>query len=442
MRRVLLAIAGVSLAAVLVAAVAVTVLRTVIAHKDEVIARDVAILIGVGELIATESQEARKTRAYLLTGDERFLGERDHLRQQLSARVERLGQTPLTADQRTRLEQVVQLEGRIREIVDKLIARRRAGEDPVAIAARFETELQPLRDQLDLALEDLQEGAERQLAEARRQSEALAERSFAVLALTSAASLALIAALCLVLARTSHRLLRAAAFGERVLAIVSHDVRSPLAAILASASHSRRRPGASEAEQSNADRIIRSARRIEGLAKLLLDFSRARMRGGLPVVPAPDDLHAAVRAIVEELREAFPERGIEHQEEGDGRGEFDRARLGQAVANLIDNAIRHGAPDRPVRVTSSGTSSESVEVVVHNEGALIDPALLPFIFDPFHKGATRPPLRESHGLGLYVVNEVAKGHGGRVEVASTAHGTTFRIQLPRVRRGPTATPTS
>jgi len=106
----------------------------------------------------------------------------------------------------------------------------------------------------------------------------------------------------------------------------------------------------------------------------------------------------------------------------------------QVFSNLIANACQHGAPDAPVCVKLDGTSRDRVQIEVHNLGA-ITASLLPHLFDPFRGTRHKRDLSRGLGLGLFIVREIIRGHGGYVDVESTeADGTTFLIQLPRRSR--------
>jgi signal transduction histidine kinase len=93
--------------------------------------------------------------------------------------------------------------------------------------------------------------------------------------------------------------------------------------------------------------------------------------------------------------------------------------------------VQHGAQQSPVAVRIE-TGPEALLLQVRNEGPPIDPGLLPSIFEPFRRGAARAPGSGSIGLGLFIVREIVRAHGGSVEVRSRAgEGTTFSVRLPR-----------
>jgi signal transduction histidine kinase len=165
----------------------------------------------------------------------------------------------------------------------------------------------------------------------------------------------------------------------------------------------------------------------------LLDLTRSRLAGGIPIDPRPADVSAIVSGIVDELRLVHPDRVIEWQSEGEERGRFDVDRLAQVVSNLVGNALEHGDPSRPISVRLSG-EPDQVVLFVHSEGPPIPPDLLPVIFDPYRRSTARDERSKGLGLGLFITEQVVLGHGGTIEVRSSAEeGTTFAVKLPRAR---------
>ncbi|WP_052517861.1 PAS domain S-box protein [Archangium violaceum] len=219
---------------------------------------------------------------------------------------------------------------------------------------------------------------------------------------------------------------------EDVVAIVSHDLRNPLNAISLSATLLERE-AVNERTTRTARRITEAAERASGMIRDLLDFTQARVGGGIPIHPRPLDFHEHVRRVVEEVRLAWPGRRIDFQASGEGQGEADEGRLAQVVTNLVGNALQHSPPGTPVRVSTRGVDS-SLLMEVHNEGPAITAELLPMLFEPYRRGAEAGPGRGSLGLGLYITRQIVLGHGGSVDVRSSPEdGTTFTVRLPRSR---------
>ncbi len=223
---------------------------------------------------------------------------------------------------------------------------------------------------------------------------------------------------------------RLASVQEQMVRIVSHDVRSPLAALLMSAQALERQPLPDNVRRAS-ERIQRSARRVEQVVRLMLDFTRSRLGVPIPVERRPVDLREIARHVAEELQSADPQRRVVLVGEP-ACGEGDPDRLYQVLANLMENAFKYGDRRAPVTVTTSAEDGELV-AAVHNEGPHIPEALQARMFQPFTRGPqTEETVKVSMGLGLSIVDQLVKAHGGRVLLRSVpGEGTTFTIRLPR-----------
>jgi PAS domain S-box-containing protein len=222
-----------------------------------------------------------------------------------------------------------------------------------------------------------------------------------------------------------------ALLAEQLIGIVSHDLRNPLNAILLG-THVLRASEPSAAHARVVARIASSAERATRLVADLLDFTQARLGGGLRIAPREVDVHGLVVDCVEELRLAWPGRMLDVRTHGAGSARLDPDRLLQVTGNLVSNALTYGAPDQPATITS-GVYDDRVELHVHNFGTPIPSALLSHIFEPMRRGEQSVKLgSRSIGLGLYIVREVVTAHAGTVTVTSTqTEGTTFLVRLPR-----------
>jgi phosphoserine phosphatase RsbU/P len=220
-----------------------------------------------------------------------------------------------------------------------------------------------------------------------------------------------------------------ALFAEQLVGVVSHDIRNPLAVIHMSTALLERGLPAPQ-QQAAIARVSRSVQRVQHLIAELLDFSQARVGGGLGVRKTEVDLHQTVADSVAELSVAFPDRELRHERQGSGRCLADADRIVQAMGNLVANAATHGASGRPITVRTEGEGAR-FRIEVHNEGAPIPPELLPRLFEPMVRGA-EAGASQGVGLGLYIVREIMRAHGGAVHVRSTAaDGTRFVLELPR-----------
>ncbi|HEY1333064.1 MAG TPA: PAS domain-containing sensor histidine kinase, partial [Myxococcaceae bacterium] len=218
-------------------------------------------------------------------------------------------------------------------------------------------------------------------------------------------------------------------FEQRLLGIVSHDLRNPLASIRLGV-ELLARSSLSEQQLRTVTRMARSAERMHQLVAGLLDLTRLRAGQQLPVAREQNNMHLLVERAVEEVSVADPGR-ISVTGRGDGTGEWDTIRVGQALGNLIGNALQHSPAGSPVTVRVEGGPTR-VEVSIHNVGPAIAAEQQEALFEPFRRGVNPGALDGSVGLGLYIAWHVAEAHGGTIEVSSSAGtGTTFRLILPK-----------
>jgi signal transduction histidine kinase len=150
----------------------------------------------------------------------------------------------------------------------------------------------------------------------------------------------------------------------------------------------------------------------------------------------PSDLFQICNDAADELRVVWPDHNIEVEVSGDGRGEWDPARMGQIISNLVGNAATYGDPQTPVYVSIDGTG-ERVLLRVKNQGLPIPDDVLAMVFEPFRRGVPNNTSSRSLGLGLYIVQQIVLAHDGAIGVDSTARdGTTVTLQLPRAPISP------
>ncbi|EHK63226.1 hybrid sensor histidine kinase/response regulator [Achromobacter arsenitoxydans] len=221
---------------------------------------------------------------------------------------------------------------------------------------------------------------------------------------------------------------------EMFMAVLSHDLRSPLQAIIMGASLLQRQSEDARAA-SLAQRMLLSGDRMARLIEDLLDVTRIRQAGGLTLAPEALCMEMLVNRALDEARTGQPDRQIEFQCFGNAAGNWDGQRISQVIANLIGNALHHGSRDAPVRVEVDGAAADQVVVTVINGGA-IPTELMPHLFNPFRGGARPQGGRQGLGLGLFIAQQIVLSHGGRISAESRDAVTRFRVVLPRQVQAP------
>jgi signal transduction histidine kinase len=221
---------------------------------------------------------------------------------------------------------------------------------------------------------------------------------------------------------------------EIFLSILAHDLRNPLSTIITGSTLLRDERLDAASSREMLALIASTSERMHGLVDDLLDFTRTRLGGQLPIERHESDLTRTVRNVVGEFATSHPDRAVNVRISGDLKGSWDEGRIGQAVGNLLGNAVDHGAKDSPIDLLARADDRE-VKITVHNEGPPIPAEERAHLFQPLRRFSVRDVKRRhpKHlGLGLYIARAIAVGHGGRIEVDSSAErGTTFTMRLPR-----------
>lgn len=221
------------------------------------------------------------------------------------------------------------------------------------------------------------------------------------------------------------------------LAILGHDVRTPLGAITMGAQVLLLDDALPSKAVKVGARILNSAKRVDEIVRDLLDFSTTHLGEGIPIDPHDTHLGDICENLVEEIRTFHADQTIEVVISGNLRGVWDGPRISQAVSNLLSNAVQHGDPNTSIKVALHG-EKERVIWTIQNHSEVIPVAKLRTLFDPVKRFAIRSTEQrvlgnmKNLGLGLYVAREIVKAHDGKIEVISTkAEGVTFTITLPR-----------
>ncbi|MCP3141810.1 PAS domain-containing sensor histidine kinase [Pyxidicoccus xibeiensis] len=233
--------------------------------------------------------------------------------------------------------------------------------------------------------------------------------------------------------RIEQQLRERAEFEQQLIGIVSHDLRTPISAVLMASALLLRSKDLGTRHAVTVGRILTSAERAHRLIGSLLDFTQARLGGGLPIQYSAFDMHRFVALLIEELELARPGSRLRFEASGEGSGEWDSDRVAQLITNLVNNALSHGAEGGLVTVRVVG-GAEAVMLSVHNRGAPISPQAMSTLFEPMQRdeGAPRTSRSGSIGLGMFIVKHIVQAHGGTLDVESTqAGGTTVTVRLPR-----------
>jgi signal transduction histidine kinase len=221
---------------------------------------------------------------------------------------------------------------------------------------------------------------------------------------------------------------------DTFVAILAHDLRSPLNAI-SMLGMLLERGAANDTVRKQSGQIQRSAKEMGAMIRELLDYTRTKLGKGIPVQPKACSLAAICRDAVDEVRSAQPERQLLLEVPEDVAAWVDDARLRQALSNLLNNAVQHGDPVAPISVLAR-TEGPDMVIKVKNHGEPIPAESLQVIFDPLVQLSTRsaaaPEVPSTNlGLGLFIAREVALGHHGTLDVTSdVANGTIFTMRLP------------
>lgn len=216
---------------------------------------------------------------------------------------------------------------------------------------------------------------------------------------------------------------------EQFIAVLGHDLRNPLAALAAGAHMLSEREALSKRGEIVIKEMSASIARAGTLVANLLDFARGRLGGGLTLArDGTRPLTPFLEQVVSEMRAIAPDREILADFSIAEPVDCDPARIAQLASNLLSNAITHGDPHMPIRVEGRIEDDRFI-LSVSNGGVPIPAAARAQLFQPFFRGAVRRS-QQGLGLGLFIVNEIAKAHAGSMKVESTDDQTRFTLSMP------------
>jgi signal transduction histidine kinase len=229
---------------------------------------------------------------------------------------------------------------------------------------------------------------------------------------------------------------KVAASRDIFLATLGHDLRSPLHGIAMASSVLESPDLADSVRIETAKRVRRAAEIMEGLVADLLEFTRSRVGIGMSVARSECNLQEICEEALAMVQMIGPGREFSLTCAGDLRIQVDQSRIRQALSNVLNNAVQHGADKSPVALRATGTQ-DAITLTVSNFGTAIPSELSQMIFEPFVQvpittSDTGRRRKDSLGLGLFIAREIIQGHRGTITVQSSRDGTTdFSIRLPR-----------
>jgi signal transduction histidine kinase len=215
---------------------------------------------------------------------------------------------------------------------------------------------------------------------------------------------------------------------EQFIAVLGHDLRNPLAALSSGARLLRKAKSTDDATKIES-MMQDSVNRMANLIDNVMDFARGRLGDGIILNRTANEPQEPLLAqVIAELQSTHPDRAIEVDIKIDKPVDCDGARIAQMFSNLLGNAITHGDAARPI-VVHAATYPNSFELFISNSGRKISDEAMKHLFQPFYCGSIQPSM-QGLGLGLYIASEIAKAHGGALDVISTDEEIRFTFLMP------------
>jgi signal transduction histidine kinase len=395
------------------------------------------VRLALERLVNVVADAETNERGYLLTGDLSFQDAFRIAADSVPARLRAVEQlTAANLGQQRRLAEVRSLASARLGLLEALSAARRAGHLPADLAPTVRAGRELMAD-LRRVVDEM--NTEEKVSDAARKGQQRV-RSLSLLVFLLLGTLMLGALSAGLWSRRRDTLGRERAqkridrertetlrFAEEFVSVLGHDLRNPLGAIRMAASAMKRKLEGGR-DLRNVDRILAASDRTLRMVGQLLDLTRSRLAGGIPMDRRECNLSGVVAAVVDEVQAAYPDRSIRCDLAAEVVGEWDPDRLGQVVSNLVGNAIAHGDPTRSILVRLTGGPLALFEV--QNWGHPIPESELPHLFEPYRRGYQQTHA-DGLGLGLYIAHQVTVAHGGAISVLSSARdGTTFSMSVP------------
>lgn len=221
---------------------------------------------------------------------------------------------------------------------------------------------------------------------------------------------------------------------DMFVAILGHDLRTPLAAVVTAGSYLARAGAFEERVQQIGVRVTRSAATMSGMVNDLLALARTQLGEGIPIKREYCDLLEMCQWAIDDANAAYPRARFDLYATGELIGTFDQSRLQQLLTNLATNAAQHGSADTAINVRIAG-EADRILLTVQNQGPPIPSESLSNIFTSLvqlPENGRGPRPRSSLGLGLYIAKQIAISHGGDISVRSDdLIGTVFTVDIPR-----------
>ncbi|MXV52641.1 GAF domain-containing protein [Pedobacter sp. HMF7647] len=216
---------------------------------------------------------------------------------------------------------------------------------------------------------------------------------------------------------------------ELFIAVLGHDLRNPIGAI-DNAVQILKRMSLDDAAVRFADIIHNSTYRMKGLINNIMDFASGRLGQGVQLNRREDDqLEATIKHVIDELQLVWQSRKIDADLQVSNPVYVDSSRIAQMLSNLLGNALSYSPAESEVNVKATTTGGE-FRISIANTGKKITPENIERLFQPFVRGDVKPG-HKGLGLGLYIASEIARAHGGRIDVVSDDNETCFTAVIPQ-----------